>query len=177
MRKIFLSTMTTMLILFISIPSMGQQKTPDTETNSLTQLASDLRTRPLTDLSDSELQLLVYEREILRGFLNGDLEETMDLFMSKDAMVFPPDIEFITGLEKQKELFKAWLGMEGVLLDWEPIDAFVDQSDDMGYVYGLVRWKNPNEPQRLGKYISIWVKQDGKWMNKVEIRNSTMIEE
>ncbi len=92
-------------------------------------------------------------------------------------MVFPPDTEFITGRDKQKEMFKAWLGMEGVELDWEPIDAFVNPSDDMGYVWGLVRWKNPGGARHFGKYVSVWVKADGRWMNQVEIRNAIRIEE
>lgn len=165
------------LILFSGVQSMAQEsKSAPSENRSLAEMAEERRTRPLSEFSPDELQLFVYERELLRRYSDGHLEEAMDLFIAEDAIASPPDSETIRGRDTQKELFKAWLGTEGVLLDWEPIDAFVGPSGDMGYVEGLVRWKDPEGPQHLGKYISVWVKQDGKWLNKVEIRNSTRIE-
>lgn len=178
MKKSMMYAVVTALALLTGISAYGQQETADpTDVKSLAELAAERRTRPLSELSASELELFVYEREMLRQFLDGDLEQAMDLFLAEDAMVFPPDTEFITGRDTQKDMFKAWLAMDGVELDWEPIDAFVSQSDDMGYVWGLVRWKNPGRPLHLGKYISVWAKTDGRWLNKMEIRNAIRIEE
>lgn len=68
-------------------------------------------------------------------------------------------------------LFKQWLSTRGVLLDYEPIDAYVGPSVDMAYAHGLARSRNPGQPQYLGKYVFNWVKEDGQWMNHVEMRN------
>lgn len=145
--------------------------TGSTSSKSLAELASERRTRPLTELSADEHQIFIYERETLRGIKSGNIDQMMDLFISENAIVCPPGGEAIIGRDKQKVLFKQWLSSKGVLLDYEPIDVYVGPSSDMAYAYGLVRWRNPGEPQYLGKYVSVWVKEDGRWMNHVEMRN------
>lgn len=177
MKKTTMHVAVVMLALLTSVSAYGHLENSDlSDTKSLAEMAAERRTRPLSELSASELELFVYEREILRMFGDGAIKQAMDLFLAEDAMVFPPDSEFITGRDTQKEMFKAWLAMEGVELDWEPIDAFVSPSEDMGYVWGLVRWKNSDGPRNLGKYISVWAKIDGRWLNKMEIRNAIRVE-
>jgi ketosteroid isomerase-like protein len=117
-------------------------------------------------------ELMGLEREILRMFQAGDVDQAMDTHLMEQAIVCPPGMERIVGRENQKAMFKELLKMEGIELSWEPIEAFVGPSNDMGYVYGSVNWKMPNEARQQGKYISIWVKTEGKWKNIVEIRNS-----
>lgn len=84
---------------------------------------------------------------------------------------------FLTGVpgrEKQRAMFKELLGMEGVELSWEPIEAHVSPSSEMGWVFGSVRWKMPDSPEVEGKYISIWDRVDGQWTNTVEMRNANV---
>ena len=119
-----------------------------------------------------EDELMELERQILRMFQAGDVDQAMDDHLMEEAIVCPPGMDRIVGRENQKALFKELLKTKGVELSWQPIEAFVGPSDDMGYVYGSVRWKMPNEDEQTGKYISIWVKTDGKWRNMVEMRNS-----
>ena len=116
-------------------------------------------------------ELMELERECLRRFLARDYSIFDDLFM-EDALVCPPGVEAIVGRENQRAMFKEFLEMEGTELSWEPIEAHVSPSDEMGYVFGSVRWKLPNEDEQVGKYIFIWVKHDGAWKNAVEIRNA-----
>ena len=117
-------------------------------------------------------ELMELERKILRMFLAGDVDQAMDDYIMENAMVCPPGMDRIVGREHQRVLFKELLKTEGVELTWEPIEAHVSPSDDMGYVYGSVRWKMPNESEQRGKYISIWAKEKGKWKNVAEMRNS-----
>jgi len=117
-------------------------------------------------------ELMELERKILRMFLSGDVDQAMDDYIMENAMVCPPGMDRIVGRENQRGLFKELLKTEGVELSWEPIEAHVSPSDDMGYVYGSVRWKMPNEAEQQGKYISIWAKENGKWKNVAEMRNS-----
>ena len=117
-------------------------------------------------------ELMELERTILRMFQAGDVDQAMDDYLMDEAMVSPPGMERIVGRDNQKAMFKELLKMETVKLSWEPVEAFVGPSDDMGYVFGSVKWKMPGEDEQPGKYISIWVKIDGKWKNMVEMRNS-----
>jgi ketosteroid isomerase-like protein len=117
-------------------------------------------------------ELMKLEREILRMFLAGDVDQVMDNYIMENAMVCLPGMDRIVGRENQRVLFKELLTTEGVELSWEPIEAHVSPSEEMAYVYGSVRWKMPNEAEQHGKYISIWVKENGAWKNAVEIRNT-----
>lgn len=142
-----------------------------TETPSLVELAAERRTKPEDQLTADEQRLMKLERDILKMFMGGNIDQAMAL-LAEDAMVLAPGIEAVIGRENQRVIFKQLLATEGVELDWEPIDPFVGLSKDMAYVYGLVRWKMPEEQAKLGKYISIWVKKGGQWVNQVEMRNT-----
>ncbi|RYY71468.1 MAG: hypothetical protein EOO13_03015 [Chitinophagaceae bacterium] len=50
-------------------------------------------------------------------------------------------------------------------LNWQPQHAFVSQSADLGYTYGVYALEPKNLDTVLyGTYVSIWKKQDdGKW--------------
>ena len=126
----------------------------------------------MTQQETSVNELMELERKILRLLLAGEVDQAMDDHLAENAMVCPPGMDRVVGRENQRGLFKELLKIEGVELTWEPLEAYVSPSDDMGYVYGSVRWKMPNEAEQQGKYISIWAKENGKWKNVVEMRNS-----
>ena len=69
----------------------------------------------------------------------------MDKLLTENALVCPPGMEAVSGRENQRKLFKEFLGMEGVELSWDPIEAHVSPSEEMGYVYGWVNWKMPGD--------------------------------
>lgn len=53
----------------------------------------------------------------------------------------------------------------GFVLNWQPQNAFVSKSADLGYTYGVYALQ-PNSADTViyGTYVSIWKKQgDGKW--------------
>ena len=116
-------------------------------------------------------ELMELERRLCQMFQDGEVDAALD-YLLEDALVCPPGTDAVVGRENQKVMFKQFLDMEGTELSWEPIEARVSSSEDMGYVYGSVEWKLPNEPKQLGKYISIWVKENDRWRNAVEIRNA-----
>ncbi|GEM_PF-853499 len=161
---------TLLLLLSLAVNSAA-----DTSSSTLKELATERKTRPQSDLTDEEQNLMTLERDILKLFKSGQLDKAMNM-LSEKALVAPPGMEAVIGREAQRQMFKEYLSMEGVELDWEPVDAFVNPSKDMGYVYGVVRWKLPGEPRIFGKYISVWVKEDGRWMNHVEMRNVIHVE-
>ncbi len=118
--------------------------------------------------------ILELEREACRRFQQGDIDWVMDHVIMEDGMLFPPGGERLTGRETQRALFKEFLQMEGASLSWEPLEAFVSKSNDMAWVHGSVLAKMPGAPEEPGKFVSIWMKADGRWQNVVEIRNSNL---
>jgi len=171
-RKIFLLLAVSALLILSSTVFAGKTR-PETKAKLL-KLAEERRTKPFKDLTAEEHLLMAYEREIFRLFDDMKLEESME-YLAEDTIVLPPDFEIVAGKKNQLAMFKQLLKMEGVEFAWEPIDAFVGDSKDMGYVTGVVQWKMPNSPEQFGKYISIWAKRNDKWMNKVEMRNTLPI--
>ena len=102
-----------------------------------------------------------------------DERARLKTLLQKGRQVCPPGIEAIFGRENQRTLFKEFLGIEGVELSWDPIEAHVSPPEEMGYVHGWVNWKMPGDAtETKGKYISVWIKEDGERRNAVEIRNS-----
>ncbi len=112
------------------------------------------------------------EREAYRLYQAGDVDGMIDKVIAENARICPPGSESIVGRENQRVLFKELAQMEGFELFWEPLEAQVSASHDMAYVYGSVRWKMPGSAEEVGKYVSVWVKENGEWRNAVEIRNS-----
>ena len=112
------------------------------------------------------------EREAYRLIPRGYRRDDRQGALTENARMCPPGSESIVGRENQRVLFKELAQMEGFELFWEPLEAQVSVSHDMAYVYGLVRWKMPESAEEVGKYVSVWMKENGEWRNAVEIRNS-----
>ncbi|MGE0486325.1 MAG: DUF4440 domain-containing protein [Gammaproteobacteria bacterium] len=116
-------------------------------------------------------ELIDLERESFRRYQAGDIDGLMDM-LTENALVCPPGSEAIFGREKQRALFRQLADTPGFELSWEPLEAHVSASNDMGYVFGSLRLKMPGAAAEHGKYISIWTKLGGRWLNAVEIRNA-----
>ncbi len=61
----------------------------------------------------------------------------------------------------------------GFVLTWEPLDAAVSKSGDLGYTYGLyTNFIKADSSVYRGKYVSIWEKQpDGSWKYVLDAGN------
>ena len=131
----------------------------------------------MSTMNSDPNELMELERETYRRYQVGDIDGMIDM-LAENAQVCPPDMDAIFGRENQRALFKQIAATPGVEFIWEPIEAHVSASNDMGYVYGSVHWKMPGDTSLVkGKYISIWTKVDGRWMNAVEIRNANASEQ
>lgn len=54
---------------------------------------------------------------------------------------------------------------------WEPTDAYVNPSNNMGYVYGVTRDEKEDGRIEIGKYLSVWIKDGDDWKVAIETRN------
>jgi len=51
-------------------------------------------------------------------------------------------------------------------LTWEPLEARISSSGDLGYTYGIyqIRYKDETLPDEKGSYVTIWKKDsEGQW--------------
>ena len=49
-------------------------------------------------------------------------------------------------------------------LTWEPLDAKVSESGDMGFTYGIYTLKlRDGSAQSKGTYVSVWIKENSTW--------------
>jgi len=170
MKKLMAIQLISALLILINTTAFAQKTNITFEGKTLQELAEERRTKPLVKHTGEEHLILFLEREIMREFENDDLDKALS-YLDKDAMVNPPNMEAIFGREEQKQMFNGLLALDGVEFVWEPIEATVSSDETMAYVYGVVIWKMPKSKRKLGKYISVYEKVNGKWMNKVEIRN------
>lgn len=135
----------------------------------------------------SEKMLMELERKAYKRTKARDLRY-MQALHAKDALMFPPGSEsqlasdvFNTALAAQEaqsqQLKEETAPVESNVKSqadffWEPVSAQVSASDDMGWVHGVITITDEQGSKQYGKYVSVWVKEDGKWKVAAEIRNN-----
>ena len=99
-------------------------------------------------------------------------------FAADDAVFMPEGVDFVRGKEAVRKFYTPMFSRKGFTLRWEPIEAVVSASGDLGYTLG--RWKSTSiSPEGKtvsgqGKYLTIWKKQkDGSWKAAVDVGNTT----
>ncbi|MEX1241580.1 MAG: DUF4440 domain-containing protein [Cyclobacteriaceae bacterium] len=93
-----------------------------------------------------------------------------------DAMVMPPGQPSIKGHDAIRKMLEESSRIPGFEINWEPKEAFVSKSGDLGYV---IAHNYINVTDSVGKTITtfhkaveIWKRQeDGSWKNVVDIFN------
>ena len=125
-----------------------------------------------TDIESERQAVLAADREWAEAARVGDVEKLVD-FWSDDAINFFPNQPVATGKEAIGELVRRNRSRPGFSLSWEPQEAIVAASGDLGYSYGTFQLSFENSDNELvsmhGHYVCIWKKQaDGSWKCGVE---------
>ena len=124
------------------------------------------------DPDEDAREIMALERQMCIDFQRGDMD-LMITFTHPDAIILPPGAEMVVGKRAIADAYAAMSATtgadEGFELAWDPIHAVVH--GDLGWAYGLIRSKMPGEAERLGKYVTVWVRMDGDWYYVAEIRN------
>ncbi|MEM6581708.1 MAG: hypothetical protein AAF699_10570 [Pseudomonadota bacterium] len=111
------------------------------------------------------------ERLSCRMLGNPDyVGRAMEFIVAEDGRVLLDDAGIAHSREMQEQMFKAYFGA-GYNIVYEPFEAWVSESDDMGWALGLTKETKPNGAVEIGKYVSVWHRVDGVWKNVVEMRN------
>ena len=97
----------------------------------------------------------------------GDVSKIKQ-YWTEDAINYFPGQNPAFGKEQILEIVKRNRSIPGFSLKWEPRDAVVSNSGDLGYTHGSYKMSF-NDPEgntltRSGNYVCIWKKQvDGPW--------------
>lgn len=120
--------------------------------------------------------LMELSRQWAETAQGDDLEKILN-YWAEDAVVFSPDQPSARGHEEIMNMIEGSKEIPGFEINWEPKEAFVSESGDMGYVlarnYFRFQDSTGNFITVYGNAVEIWRKQpDGTWKNVVDIYNS-----
>lgn len=122
-------------------------------------------------LTPLEEEIMAAERFGCHVLVSRSLDVGVDQLIADHGIILMDKGGIADGKEAQRAMFKSFLGA-GYDLVYEPVDAKVSASEDMGWAIGMVKITSPEGDVEFSKYTAIWEKIDGVWLNVVEMRNS-----
>ena len=142
--------------------------------SALTLLLTSCQNKKVDQKAEAE-KLMNLSREWAKTAITGDTEKTLT-YWSTDAVVMSPGQPAIKGHEAIRQMLLESSKIPGFEVNWEPKEAFVSESGDIGYViannYFKMQDSLGNTITTFNKGVEIWKKQnDGSWKNIVDIFN------
>lgn len=122
-----------------------------------------------------EKKLVDLSREWAKAAQGGDTEQIVS-YWSEDAILMTPDQGKLVGRQQLASMVEGSIQIPGFEINWEPKEAHVAKSGELGYVISHKYVKVPDESGNLNTFyfieIGIWEKQkDGTWKNTIDIYN------
>lgn len=119
------------------------------------------------DTKTEKTTLLNSDKAWANAAASGDIKQISQYWTDNAINYFPGQAPAF-GKKAILEIVKRNRSMPGFSLNWEPKDAIVSESGDLGYTHGSYKlsFNNPegNVITRSGNYVCIWKKQtDGSW--------------
>lgn len=118
-------------------------------------------------------KIMELERLSCKMFQDKNVDGAME-YVADDILLFNPGSAMIKGSKTEREMLTAATQMENFEMSWEPTDVYVSDSDDLAYVYGVIRSKMENADEQFENYITIYKKVNGNWKVALQMRNSTV---
>ncbi len=129
---------------------------------------------PYVDLEQERAALLDADRAFLVESQRRGADGWVDFFLP-DGVMFPSNGR-VDGWEAIREAIQPAFDPDGPRLLWEPGEAFVSESGDLGYTIGKWRTVTATDPDSIvgsGNYLTVWRKDEGgDWKVAVDIGNS-----
>ena len=125
----------------------------------------------MSDKTDTVDHILELERMISGLLSKGDVDQMME-YMAEDVKLLNPGEELLVGNHHEKEGLEAVRDTDGLEMSFEPTGAEISSSGDMGFAYGEISMKLPDESRQTEKYVTIWRKNQGKWKVVLQARNA-----
>ncbi len=119
--------------------------------------------------------LLETDREFAAASLRLGPAEAFRDYMAKDALMLPDGGKPLRG---RQSIYLRMQGGGSMQLSWEPREARVAESGELGYTWGTYKSESLSPGGdtviRYGKYLNIWKKNsDGHWKLLVDMGNSS----
>jgi ketosteroid isomerase-like protein len=120
-------------------------------------------------------KLLEIDREFAASSLEVGAADAFRQYMAEDAVQMPNGSYPVFG----RDAIYEWMrGDDDVYtLSWQPIDAAVAASGDMGWTLGDWKFTGKNidgeDVTVYGKYVNVWKKVDGQWKVMIDIGNTS----
>lgn len=131
----------------------------------------------VVDTSTEATALMQTSRDWSASLATGNVE-TIVSYWADDAVVLAPDMEPMRGKEAIRGFVEGSLEVPGFSIWWEPQEAFVSSSGEIGYLieHGQMTWTDTlgNINTAYNKTVTIWKKQaDGSWKCAVDTWNNS----
>ncbi|WP_299529105.1 DUF4440 domain-containing protein [Ulvibacterium sp.] len=110
--------------------------------------------------------------------VKGRNVEEMISYWADDAILMSPNEAAVVGIDSLRAMVQRSLQIPGFDIGWNPQEAYVSKSGDLGYVIIKNYMTMPvdtlgNTRTIFNKGVEIWKKQtDGSWKNVIDISNS-----
>ena len=128
------------------------------------------------DLEAEKAALLQASRDWAAIVPSGDIDRMVS-YWSDDAVILPPDQPAVVGKEAIRAYVGGMLAIPGFTITWEPEQASVSASGDVGYLIerntATFTDSTGATITQLGKATTIWRKNpEGQWKCVVDIWNN-----
>ena len=103
------------------------------------------------------------------------MNHAFESYIAEDGVMLRPESMPIIG--KDAVVSQLLQGDDSsITLTWEPSDARVASSNDLGFTYGLFTMKvNGTDMVQQGTYVSVWVRENGEWKFALDTGNDGLV--
>lgn len=138
-------------------------------------LGATVHAQESNSMSETEA-LMQADRDWSKAAESKNWEAFFDGF-ADDAVMMAPDAPIADGKAAVRALVQTLIEMPGFTVKWQPTNAFVSESGDLGYTFGTdVMTMNDPDGNLItdnGKYATVWRKDaDGTWKVVLDMFNS-----
>ena len=118
---------------------------------------------PVSNAVNDKIELIRTDKSFSDMSVEKGMKAAFIEYIDSNGVLLKPNLLPIVGANAIDYLIAQ--EDSGFTLNWQPHNAFVSQSGDLGYTYGVYALHPKNIDTVLyGTYVSIWKKQgDGSW--------------
>ena len=136
-------------------------------------LASCVNEQTTVDRKQEEANLMETSRKWSQSFSTDEYFS----FIGEDGIMMAPGQPLLEGHEKIRSVLQEFQALPGFKVTWEPQEALVSKSGDLGYTIDkmLVNFDDENggTVNQFQKVVSVWKKNEqGEWKMVVDIWNA-----
>jgi len=142
----------------------------------LTAVIACKKENPIDQQAEAE-KLMEHSKAWAQSAKEKDIEAILS-YWADDAILMSPNEAAIVGIDSLRGLVERSMKIPGFEINWNPQQAYVSKSGDLGYVIVKNYMTLPidtlgNTATIFNKGVEIWKRQsDGVWKNVVDISNA-----